>query len=106
MKTKEEIFEDLFARLPALVPCRGQIEAAYELLLACAEANGTVMVCGNGGSAADSEHIVGELMKSFRLTPFDPVSGKGFVRHLLTRYSRSTGQLMVCVCGTGAKRPC
>lgn len=67
MKTKEEIFEDLFARLPALVPCRGQIEAAYELLLACAEANGTVMVCGNGGSAADSEHIVGELMKGFLL---------------------------------------
>ena len=67
MKTKDEIFVDLFTRVPALIPCRGQIEAAYGLLLACAEANGTVMVCGNGGSAADSEHIVGELMKGFLL---------------------------------------
>ncbi|SDB12314.1 23S rRNA (uracil1939-C5)-methyltransferase [Ruminococcaceae bacterium FB2012] len=45
------------------------------------------------------------LMKSFRLTPYDPVSGKGFVRHLLTRYSASTGQLMVCVCASGSAFP-
>ena len=67
MKTTTEIFEDLYARYPALRPCREQIDAAYELLLACAENNGLIMVCGNGGSAADAEHIVGELMKGFLL---------------------------------------
>ena len=45
------------------------------------------------------------LMKSFKLAPYDAASGKGFVRHLLTRYSRSTGQLMVCVCAAGSAFP-
>lgn len=45
------------------------------------------------------------LMKSFKLTPYDPASGRGFVRHLLTRYSRATGQLMVCVCASGSAFP-
>lgn len=67
MRTKEAIFNDLFTRFPTLVPCRGQIETAYDLLLACAESNGLIMTCGNGGSAADAEHIVGELMKGFLL---------------------------------------
>ena len=47
----------------------------------------------------------GRLMKSFKLTPYDPSTGKGFVRHLLTRYSRSTGQLMVCVCANSSTFP-
>ena len=67
MKTKTEIFDTLFASYPALSICRGQIEEAYDLLLACAEKRGLIMVCGNGGSAADCEHIVGELMKGFHL---------------------------------------
>ncbi len=67
MKTKTEIFADLYTRYPALLPCREQIDAVYALLLACAENNGMIMVCGNGGSAADAEHIVGELMKGFLL---------------------------------------
>lgn len=66
-KTKEEILATLFRDCPALDVCRAEIEAALELLLCCAKANATVLVCGNGGSAADSEHIVGELMKGFLL---------------------------------------
>lgn len=65
---KEEIFEELFTSYPGLAICRAEIEEAYALLLECAEDNGMIMVCGNGGSAADSEHIVGELMKGFLLT--------------------------------------
>jgi phosphoheptose isomerase len=65
MKTKDEIFSELYARYPALAPCAAGIEAAFGLLLECAETNGLIMVCGNGGSAADAEHIVGELMKGF-----------------------------------------
>ncbi|MBQ7846382.1 MAG: SIS domain-containing protein [Clostridia bacterium] len=47
--------------------CREQIMQAYELLRDCYMAGGKVLVGGNGGSCADSEHIVGELMKGFYL---------------------------------------
>lgn len=57
--------EEIFIRYPALEACRGDMEAALASLLNCAECGGKVLVCGNGGSAADSEHIVGELMKGF-----------------------------------------
>ena len=65
-KTTEAIFEDLFARYPALEACRGQVRAAYDTLLATYRAGGKVLCCGNGGSASDSEHIVGELLKKFK----------------------------------------
>lgn len=40
--------------------------AAFEALLAACKAGGKVLVCGNGGSASDAEHIVGELLKKFK----------------------------------------
>jgi D-sedoheptulose 7-phosphate isomerase len=48
-----------------LEPCRQELERAFDLLSGCFRRGGKVLVCGNGGSAADSEHIVGELMKGF-----------------------------------------
>jgi D-sedoheptulose 7-phosphate isomerase len=48
-----------------LADCEGSIKEAYERLVACYEGDGIVYLCGNGGSAADAEHIVGELMKAF-----------------------------------------
>jgi phosphoheptose isomerase len=48
---------------PALAACQEQIVEAFEILKGCFAAGGKLLVCGNGGSAADSEHIVGELMK-------------------------------------------
>ncbi len=60
------IIEELYVRYPQLEVCRGEIEKAFDILLACYRADGKVLVCGNGGSASDSEHIVGELMKKFR----------------------------------------
>ncbi|MBR6044705.1 MAG: 23S rRNA (uracil(1939)-C(5))-methyltransferase RlmD [Ruminococcus sp.] len=45
------------------------------------------------------------LMKSFKLRPYDPATGKGDIRHLLTRYSRTTGELMVCICAPSAAFP-
>lgn len=62
---KKEL-ELLLADYPALESIRTQIAQAFELLKQCTDAGGTIYVCGNGGSAADSEHIVGELMKSFK----------------------------------------
>lgn len=55
----------LLDRYPALQSVQPEIERALQLLTECATSGGTVFVCGNGGSAADADHIVGELMKSF-----------------------------------------
>lgn len=55
----------LCARYPALQACEEQLRAAYELLAAAYRDSQKLLVCGNGGSAADSEHIVAELMKGF-----------------------------------------
>ena len=55
----------LIKRYPSLGNCKADIYAAFEILRDSYVANGKLLVCGNGGSAADSEHIVGELMKEF-----------------------------------------
>ena len=55
----------LLERYPALIICRADIQKAYEALAACFDNGGKLLVVGNGGSAADAEHIVGELMKGF-----------------------------------------
>lgn len=59
--------DELIARYPVLAACRGQIEKTYAVLEKCFATGGKVLIAGNGGSCADGEHIVGELMKSFRL---------------------------------------
>ena len=59
--------DDLVARVPQLAECAGSVRRAFDSLLECYRGGGKVLTCGNGGSAADAEHIVGELMKSFRL---------------------------------------
>jgi D-sedoheptulose 7-phosphate isomerase len=61
------LLDDVCRRAPALAPCRDDMAAACELLLGCVRAGGTILACGNGGSAADAEHIVGELMNRYRL---------------------------------------
>lgn len=60
-------FNRLFERYPQLEGCREQIMNAYLLLCRCYEKGGKLLICGNGGSSADSQHIVGELMKGFYL---------------------------------------
>ncbi|MGI5855983.1 MAG: D-sedoheptulose-7-phosphate isomerase [Candidatus Merdivicinus sp.] len=61
------MFEELYRRYPILAPCKESLEQAARLLLQCFQSGGKLLVCGNGGSSADSGHIVGELMKGFRL---------------------------------------
>lgn len=55
----------LVERYPALTECEAEIAAAYELMAASYAHGGKLLIAGNGGSAADAEHIVGELMKGF-----------------------------------------
>lgn len=57
----------LIERYPKLLVCKEDIKNAYELLEATYSNGCKLLVCGNGGSASDSEHIVGELMKEFKL---------------------------------------
>ena len=60
-----EVLNNLIQRYPDVQPCLPDIRHAYEILKEAYEQGNKVLVCGNGGSAADSEHIVGELMKGF-----------------------------------------
>ncbi len=62
-----DILADLMVRRPELKACERDILAACTVLRDCFAAGGKLFTCGNGGSAADAEHIVGELMKGFRL---------------------------------------
>ena len=64
--TTKLIFEELFERYPELEVCREDVLKSFNLMRETYVNGGKVLVCGNGGSAADSEHIVGELMKNFK----------------------------------------
>lgn len=57
----------LVERYPSLESAKEDIIAAYEVLGESYKNGGKLLVAGNGGSAADAEHIVGELMKGFKL---------------------------------------
>ena len=59
--------ENLLKSYPALSCAKDDIQKALELIINTYESGGKLLVCGNGGSASDSEHIVGELMKGFIL---------------------------------------
>ena len=84
----------LIERYPELKSCRQEIIDGYRLMEATYERDGKLLVAGNGGSAADSEHIAGELMKRFkaprpvpaafaqRLKDVDPIRGAELARNL------------------------
>ncbi|MEX0326334.1 MAG: SIS domain-containing protein [Puniceicoccaceae bacterium] len=62
---QNRIIEELVQSYPSLEACVEDITTAFDLLAGCYEQDGIVYLCGNGGSAADAAHIVGELMKAF-----------------------------------------
>ena len=64
--TRQKVAE-LIARYPALEVCQKDLEAAVLAICESYRSGHKLIVCGNGGSASDSEHIVGELMKGFLL---------------------------------------
>lgn len=86
--------DDLILRYPVLAPARQSILDAYAILEECYSRDGKLLIAGNGGSAADAEHIAGELMKRFRrqrsvspefaakLRAIDPVRGDDLARNL------------------------
>ncbi len=84
----------LISRYPALSEVREDIINAYLVMEECYKHDGKLLIAGNGGSAADSEHIAGELMKRFKtprpVTPefaeklktIDPVRGENLAKNL------------------------
>ena len=84
----------LIKRYPALESIRQEIIDAYQIMEECYINGGKLLVAGNGGSAADSEHIAGELMKRFKtprpvseefaqkLKEVDPIRGEDLAKNL------------------------
>ncbi len=59
------LLEDLIRRYPQLSDISNKISQAAEHLIRCYEMGNKVLICGNGGSSSDSDHIAGELLKGF-----------------------------------------
>lgn len=86
--------DTLIERYPALSYCAEDIEKAYRILEECYEGDHKLLIAGNGGSAADSEHMAGELMKRFetprpvppefskKLVEIDSERGPGLAKNL------------------------
>lgn len=60
-----QIINELVERYPQLEDCVGDIGRAFDVITEAYKQDAMLYICGNGGSAADAEHMVGELMKSF-----------------------------------------
>jgi D-sedoheptulose 7-phosphate isomerase len=63
--TEEKIMIELIRRHPLLEETREDILEAARAIVTCFRNDGKLLICGNGGSCADADHMVGELMKSF-----------------------------------------
>lgn len=59
------LLDKLTTRHPSLISCKKDIKDTCNLLIELYKNEGKLLVCGNGGSSSDADHIVGELMKSF-----------------------------------------
>lgn len=86
--------DTLITRYPQLEVCKKDIAAAYEIMEQAYEKDHKLLIAGNGGSAADSEHIAGELMKRFKISrpvpvefadklkSIDPIRGENLAKNL------------------------
>ena len=64
--------QELIDRFPRLSVCSEDISRTFETMCTCYRADGKLLLCGNGGSAADAEHWSGEMLKGFKsLRPLD-----------------------------------
>lgn len=61
-----EVFEEMLTSYPSLIRCKADIMRAFEIMEETYKYGKILLICGNGGSSSDAEHIVGELMKGFK----------------------------------------
>lgn len=81
---------NLVSREASLLPLEPAIRRGLKELLHCVTSGGKLLVCGNGGSAADAEHIVGELMKGFMLPR---TLGDGQIRKLAALFPSQADEM-------------
>lgn len=79
------VMKTLLNRYPALTACAGTIVDAYCILRDSIREGGTVFVCGNGGSHADADHIIGELSKGF-------LSKRKVPKEIVRQFSENLGE--------------
>ena len=61
----DKLIDQVCERYPALSDLRSRISDASEMIIGCYNKGGKMLICGNGGSSADADHLAAELMKSF-----------------------------------------
>ena len=91
MKCETPYFDELILRFPELNKCYDNIIRMYNALVICFESGRKLLICGNGGSAADALHMTGELMKSFvRKRSLD----EGFVKRFNDNFDIGTDDIL------------
>lgn len=81
-KNIQKFVDELVERYPKLALVKNEIEETYEILKFSYKNDGKLLIAGNGGSCADSEHIVGELMKGFCLKRSVPEEFSNILRNI------------------------
>lgn len=90
MITGNKLHDQLFERYPALSNLKNSITGAAGMIIDCYTKGGKLLICGNGGSCADSDHFAAELMKSFESArPLDES-----LKERLRELSASRGSLL------------
>lgn len=91
--------ELIFQRYPALAVCREDMEKALQILLTCVKNGGKILLCGNGGSAADCDHIAGELLKGFlKKRPLEEMALQTWEEHYGPEDAQMAGKLQNGIC--------
>ena len=88
------MLNELLDRYPQLINCRDAIVSAGEAMIQCYKNRGKLLLCGNGGSSADCDHIVGELMKSFLLKR--QISDQRLPAHLCEKLQSPLPAISLC----------
>ena len=86
--------KSLYERFPGLCDAREDIEKVVSMMLETYRSGGKILLCGNGGSCADCDHIVGELMKSFM---YERKPDACVVEKLKTQFGDETKKIAECL---------
>lgn len=84
----------LYERYPELMECKNDIDVFLSVMLDTYKKGGKILLCGNGGSCADCDHIVGELMKSFM---YERKPKDDFVAKLKTQFGEESEKVAECL---------
>lgn len=86
--------KSLYERFPSLFDSKNDIETVVSMMLEAYRSGGKILLCGNGGSCADCDHIVGELMKSFM---YERKPDCNTVEKLKTQFGSVTEKVASCL---------